>query len=78
MGVNHGGFDVLVAEKFLHRSNVIAGLQEVRSKAMTEGMGRDRFGDAAGFGRGANRPLQIGVVSVVAAGRAAAGIYAQL
>ena len=38
VGVDHGGFDILMSEQFLDGANVVSTLQEVRSKRVTECM----------------------------------------
>ena len=43
MGVNHGGLHVLVAEKFLHRSDVVSTFQELRGERMPKGVACDAF-----------------------------------
>ncbi len=36
MGVNHGGFEVFVAEEFLDGADVVAVLEEVGGEGMAE------------------------------------------
>ena len=36
VGVDHGGFHVLVAEKFLHRPDVVSTFQELRGERMSK------------------------------------------
>jgi len=43
MGINHRCFDILVTESLLHRANVVAILQAMRRKAVTESMAGDSF-----------------------------------
>ena len=50
MGVDHGGFDVFVAEEFLDGSDVVAVLEEVGGEGMAEGVRADFFGDFGKFG----------------------------
>jgi len=38
MGVNHGGFDIFVAQQFLDGADVVAVLQEMSGKTMAEGV----------------------------------------
>ena len=67
VGVDHGGFDVFVAEEFLDGSDIVAGLEEVGGEGVAEGVGGDVFVDfceAGGFLDGA---LNGGFVDVVAA-----------
>jgi len=39
VGVDHGGFDVFVAEEFLNGADVVAGFEKVGGEGMTEGVG---------------------------------------
>jgi hypothetical protein len=41
VGVEHGGFEVAVADEFLDGSDVSAVLREVGREGVTEGVGRD-------------------------------------
>jgi len=41
MGVDHGGFDILVAEQFLDSANVVAILEQVGGEGVTESVGSD-------------------------------------
>jgi hypothetical protein len=45
VGVNHGGFYVLVTENFLNRPDIVAFLQKVGRKGMSKGMASNAFGD---------------------------------
>src|SRR5229473_3427356 len=38
MRINHGGLHIGVSQQFLHRADVVAGLEHMRRKAMTKGM----------------------------------------
>ena len=40
-----------MAQKFLHRSDIVVGFQEVGRKAMAQGVGADWFHDAGQTGR---------------------------
>ena len=67
MGVDHGGFDVLVTEKFLDGADIVSALEEVGGEGVAEGVGGDslvHFCDAGGF---ADFFLEGGFVDVVAA-----------
>ena len=61
MGVNHRGLYVRVAEQFLHATNVVAGLQQVRGETMTQSMGRGRLEDS----RLLHRALEIALESLI-------------
>ena len=66
MGVDHGGFDVFVAEEFLDGSDVVAVLEEVGGEGVAEGVGGDAFfyfGEGCGLFDGS---LECGFMNVVA------------
>jgi len=46
VGVNHGRFDILVAEKLLDRSDVIATLEQVNGEEMAEGVASGPLGQS--------------------------------
>ena len=43
MCIHHGGFHIFVPEEFLHRSDVIALLQQMGGKTVSEGVATDAF-----------------------------------
>lgn len=43
MGVDHGGFDILVTKQFLDRPNVVAIFQQMRGEGVAEGMTTANF-----------------------------------
>jgi hypothetical protein len=48
MSIDHGGFDIFVAEEFLDGADVIAVLEQVGGEGVAEGVATDRFiGDAS-------------------------------
>ena len=52
VGVDHGGFHVLVTKQFLDGTDVVAVLQKLGSEGMPEGVGGDKFiylGEAGGL-----------------------------
>ena len=51
MGVEHGGFEVAVADEFLDGSDVSAVLREVGREGVTEGVGRDALVQASRLSR---------------------------
>ena len=57
VGVNHGCFDILVAEQLLNRADIVAILQEMGGEAMAEGVAGDAFGEACGAGGAFDRFL---------------------
>ena len=58
MRVNHGGTDVMVAQEFLDRPDVVALLQRVGGKRVTEGVAAHALGDACAEGGCSYRALQ--------------------
>ena len=62
MGVDHGRFDILVAQKLLHCSDIVVGFQEVGRKTMTQGVGVDRLDDPRQAGGLFDRYLQAALV----------------
>ena len=50
MSVDHGGFDIFVAKKFLNSADIVAVLEKVRCKAVAKGMATDMFGDVGRSG----------------------------
>ena len=51
VGIDHRRADILVAEEFLYRPDVGAAFEQVRGKAVAEGMARRWFDDASLFYR---------------------------
>ena len=43
MGVDHGSAHIHVSEQFLDSADIISSLQQMRCKAVAEGMATDRF-----------------------------------
>ncbi len=70
VGVDHGGFDVFVAEEFLDGADVVSVLEEVCGEGVSKGVGGDAFFYFCGFCCGFNGSLQGGFVDVMAAGDA--------
>jgi hypothetical protein len=68
------GGHVLVPEQFLHRADVVAGLEQVRGERMPQRVAARRLGDAGRAHGPRHRALQPFFVDVVAANRAVAGI----
>lgn len=68
---------VLVAKKLLDGADVVALLQQVGGKRVTEGVARRRLGDPGGTDRILHRPLEHGFVEVVAAPLAGHGLYVE-
>ena len=46
MGVDHGGFDVLVPEEFLDGADVVAVLEKLGGEGVAEGVRGDGFVEA--------------------------------
>lgn len=64
VGVDHGRFDIRVAQELLHGSNIIAAIQQMRGERMPEGMTRGPLADARathrlGVGAGDRRFVQV-------------------
>lgn len=74
VGVDHGGFDVFVAEEFLDGADVVAALEEVGGEGVAEGVGCDAFVDSCGLLGFADGALEGGFVDVVAGGFACLGV----
>jgi hypothetical protein len=74
VGVDHGRFDILVAQELLHCSDITVGFQEVGRKTMAQGVGADRFDDADQAGCLFDRLLQAALVQVMAACDAGTGV----
>ena len=45
VGIDHGGFDVFVAEEFLDGADVVAALEEVGGEGVAEGVATDALRD---------------------------------
>ena len=74
MGVDHRGRHVGVAQQVLDRADVIAVLQQVGCKGMTQGMRGRRLGNAGGHDRALERPLESLVIQMMAPHHASARI----
>jgi hypothetical protein len=77
VGVDHRRLDVLVAEEFLHRADVVAGFEQVRGKAVAEGVTTGGLGNAGQAHGIFDRALQIAFVHVMAAREAGARVSRQ-
>lgn len=75
MGVNLGGFDVAVAEQVLDGPDVGAGFEQMGGKGMAEGVAGSGFGQAGLDDGLVDRPLEQGLVHVVAALLAGVGVF---
>jgi hypothetical protein len=69
MEVNHGGGNIRVPEDVLHGADVGVGIEEMRCKAMTEGVAGDAFGDRGLFEGLFQLPLH-GVLEKMVSGKA--------
>ena len=67
VGVDHGRFDILVAQKLLYCSDIVVGFQEVGRRTMTQGVGADGLDDPRQAGSLFDRFLQAALVQVMAA-----------
>lgn len=70
MGVNHGSFDIFVAEQFLDSANVVAVLEQVGGEGVPESMRGNAFFDFGGARGSANSFLQGGFMGVMTPGDA--------
>lgn len=58
MGVDHGGFNALVAEQLLHLANIHPLHQQMGRKTVTQRMHRNSLGNIRNSRRVAQRPLK--------------------
>ena len=65
MRVDHGRADVLMAQQFLDRPNIIAVLKQMGGKRMPEGVATGRFGDPGSPNGFFDRPLQDGFMEMM-------------
>jgi hypothetical protein len=77
VGIDHGGIDVGMAEKFLDGADIVTGFQQMGGEGMAQGVAADGFLDASLAGGATDLLLQAGFVHVVAAEDAAARIPRQ-
>ena len=77
MGIDHRRAHVLVAKKLLDGADVVALLQQVGGKRVTEGMARRRLGDPGGTDGILHRSLKHGFVKVVPASLAGDGLHVE-
>jgi hypothetical protein len=74
MGVDHGCFDIGMAEEFLDGADIVAGFEQVGGEGVTEGVATDGLGYAGNAGRPADFLLQAGYIRVMTAEDARARI----
>jgi len=74
MGVDHGGLNTAVPQKFLNRADVVAVFDQVSCEAVTEHMGRHALGDSRTVSGDLERPGERGCVYVVDAFRSGPGV----
>ena len=58
MRIDHGGADVVLAQEFLDRPDVVAIVQQVGGKGVTESVAAHALGDARAESCGPDRALQ--------------------
>ncbi len=75
VGINHGGFDIGMAQKFLDGADVVAVLEAVGGEGVAEDVTTDALGDATGADGLFNRFLQTAFVAMVADNFAATRIF---
>ncbi len=74
MGVNHGGFDIFVAQQFLDGADVVAILQEVGGEAVTKGVATDPLRDPGFLDGLFDRFLDAALVQMISAHQRTTGI----
>jgi hypothetical protein len=74
VGVDHGGFDIFVAEEFLDGADVVAVLEQVGGKGVAESVATDALLDTCGTDSLFESFLQAAFVKVVAAAVTSSGI----
>lgn len=74
VGVDHGGADVAVTEKFLNRPDIVTGFQQMRRERVPERVAGNPFGQACFAGSFLDRFLEGGLMNVVTPDLARAGI----
>ncbi len=77
MGVDHRGFDVVVAEQFLQRSDVVAILEQMRGETMSERVAGHFLLDVGSFGCGLHASLDLGRIDMMSADAVRNGIGAE-
>lgn len=75
VGVDHGGAHVLVAEEFLHRTDVVAVFQEMGSEGVAEGVAGNALANPGLLGGLPDCSLQVALVQMMAADNAGAGVH---
>jgi hypothetical protein len=65
MGIDHRGFDILVAEEFLDGMDVVAVLEQVGGEGVAKGVATDTFVDFGAAHGGFQRFLDAAGVEVV-------------
>jgi hypothetical protein len=74
VGVDHGSFDISVAEQFLYVADVVAGFEQVGGKRMAQGVWGNMFGDFGLEGGAADGLLQAAFIAVMATNQLAARV----
>lgn len=77
MGVDHGGFDALVAQQFLNGAEVVAVLQEVGGKGVAERVAANNLVDASSANGCFDRFLEAAFTDMVATNETAARVLRQ-
>jgi hypothetical protein len=70
VGIDHGGFDILVSKEFLNCADIVAVLQEVGGEAVAKGVRGNSFLNISGLGSFFDGFLEGGFVNVVTPGYA--------
>lgn len=65
MRIDHGRTDILMAQQFVDRPNIVTVLKQMRGKRMPEGVTTGRFGDPSFPDGFFHSPLQDGFVKMM-------------
>ena len=75
VGVDHGGFDILVPKQFLYRANIVAVFEEVCGEAVSKNMGCNGFVYFCQPGCFFDCTLEVGFVEMVSLLHTAGRVY---
>ena len=67
VGIDHGRFDIFMAEELLDGADIVAGDQQMGGEAVPEGVAADLFADTSGARGGVDGFADDRLVQVVAA-----------
>ena len=78
VSVDHGGFDILVAEEFLDSANVVTGLEEMGGETVAKGVRGDVFVDFCEVGGFSDGFLFGGFAKMMAAGNSSTRVFGKI